>query len=146
MKLILLLKTRYKPSANILLEKDSELQHGPSWWMPLQFAVCEFLPERSGGLCFAYGLHVDELATVAAFGELHRAVNEGIESVVFAHAYVQTGVVYSTALALEDVACFGILSAEDFHAQTFAFRFADVLRTTDAFFMCQSGLFFLSWG
>lgn len=92
-------------------------------------------------LCFAYGSYVDELATVAAFGELYGAVHEGVESVVFAHAYVEARVVYGAALALDDVAGFGKLATEDFHAQTFAFRFAAVLRTTDAFFMCHSVFF-----
>ena len=79
---------------------------------PFWFAFC---------LCFGYGEHVDELATVASFRELHGSAHQSIKSVVFADAYVQAGVVDSAALTFDDVAGFGELSAENFYTESFAF-------------------------
>lgn len=67
------------------------------------------------------GLYVDELASVASFGEFHSATDESIEGVILTDAHVQTGVVYCSALTLEDVAGFGELAAENFNAESFAF-------------------------
>lgn len=50
------------------------------------------------------GLYVDELASFLTCGEDYYAIDEGEESVVFAHTYVETGMVLSAALALQDVA------------------------------------------
>ena len=49
-------------------------------------------------MCFllsGVGLHVDELAACLTGGEHYYAVDEGEESVVLTHAYVETGVVLS---------------------------------------------------
>ena len=72
-------------------------------------------------LCFAYGSYVDELATVAAFGELYGAVHEGVESVVFAHAYVEARVVYGATLTFDDVTGFAVLTTENLYSESFAF-------------------------
>lgn len=59
---------------------------------------------------------------VLAFSfEYYDTIGECEESVVFAHTYVFTWVVYCTALANKDVASFSKLTAEDFYAKSFAF-------------------------
>ena len=63
----------------------------------------------------------------AATAELHHAIREGVKGVVLADADVIAGVVLGAALANEDVARDGDLTAVDFDAQSFAFRFAAVL-------------------
>mgnify|MGYP004448535399 CR=1 FL=1 len=69
--------------------------------------------------------------------EFYYAVYESIESVVFAHADVEAGMVNGATLTLDDVAGFSKLAAKNFHSESFAFRLTAVLRTTDAFFMCH---------
>lgn len=54
-------------------------------------------------------------------GEDNGAVNESVESMVFAHPHVQAGVVNRTALTLDDVACLSLLATENFHTESFAF-------------------------
>ncbi len=76
---------------------------------------------RGSGLGFGDGVDVDELAAVLACGEGYGAVDECIDGVVFAHAYVETGMVDGAALTFDDVAGFGKLTAEEFHTETFAF-------------------------
>lgn len=66
-------------------------------------------------------MHIDILASLLAGRENHDAIDEGIESVVSADSYIQTRVMLSAALALQDVTGFAIAAAEDFHAQAFAF-------------------------
>jgi hypothetical protein len=39
---------------------------------------------------------------------------------VFSQSYIQTRIVLCTSLANYDVACFGSLTAEEFHAEAFA--------------------------
>lgn len=56
---------------------------------------------------------------------------------VFAHADVEAWVVYGATLADDDVASLASLSAEQFEAETFAFRVTAVLGTADAFLMCH---------
>lgn len=73
------------------------------------------------GLCFSYWNDVDELPAVATFGEADSTVYEGIEGMVLADADVETGMMYCAALTLEDVSGFCKLTAEDFHAESFAF-------------------------
>ena len=79
------------------------------------------LRDRGQQLCFAYGLHIDEFATIATFGETHDAVDEGLDCVVFTQTYVEAGVVDCAALTFDDVAGFGELATEDFHAKSLAF-------------------------
>jgi hypothetical protein len=64
--------------------------------------------------------------------------------VVFAHAYVSTGVVLSASLTDDDVAGYYLLAAEFLNAQAFAMRFTTVARTADAFLMCHFLILFLS--
>ncbi len=49
-------------------------------------------------------LYVDELTSFFTSREHYDTVDEGEESVVFAHTYVKTWVVSSAALTLQDVA------------------------------------------
>ena len=56
---------------------------------------------------------------------------------ILTHADVQTRMVYRTALTLNDIACFGVLTAKNLHSESFAFRLTAVLRTTNTFFMCH---------
>lgn len=87
--------------------------------MPMQaVAVLGWVPIV---LCFGYGNYIDEFASVATLGELHRATDQGIEGVVFAYADIQTRVVLCAALTFDDVACFCKLAAENFDAKSFAF-------------------------
>lgn len=72
-------------------------------------------------LCFAQGGYIDKLAAIATFGEENCAVDEGIDSVVFADAYVKAGVMHGAALTFDDVAGFALLTAEDFNAESLAF-------------------------
>lgn len=67
------------------------------------------------------GLHVDELATLFACGEHYNSVDEGEQSVVFAHAYIQSGMMLSATLTLQDVSGFAVRPTEDFHTKSFAF-------------------------
>ena len=87
-------------------------------------------------LCLGHRSYVDELAAVATFGELNCAVDKGIEGMVFTDTYVQTGVVNCTALAFQDIAGFGILTAENLNTESFAFIQATGLCTADPIFMC----------
>ncbi len=75
----------------------------------------------SSRLCLGDGCYVDEAATVATFGEEHGAIYQGVERVILAHAYIETGVMYGSTLALDDVACLGELAAKNLNTQTFAF-------------------------
>ena len=71
----------------------------------------------------------------------HYAVDQRKECVVLADADIVARVVHSTALADEDVARFGNLTAEEFYPQSLTFRFATVLGTTDSFLMCHFSSF-----
>ena len=67
-------------------------------------------------LCGLYGYY----ATVATVvGEFHRAVNEGIQRVIAAHANVLARVVNRAALADDDVACYAGLAATYLDAESF---------------------------
>jgi hypothetical protein len=83
------------------------------------------------------GSHIDEATTIAAFSEDHHAVDKSINSVILTHAYIKTGMVDSATLALDDVAGLASLATKNLHAETFAFGFAAVLRTTYTFLMCH---------
>ena len=75
-----------------------------------------------GKLCFSNydRSHVDKLAAAFTFGESYSAINEGVKSVIFAHANVQTGMVNCATLTFDDVACFCKLATEYFDAESFA--------------------------
>lgn len=76
-------------------------------------------------LCFSNfnrnRVYVDEFASAFSFGEDYSTVDESVESVVFAHTYVQTGMVNCATLTFDDIARFGILATEYFDAESFAF-------------------------
>jgi len=91
---------------------------------------------RCLGFC-RFGQNRNERTVVAFFGKHHRARYEGKQGVVFADADVFSRMVAGAALANNDVAGNGRLTSEDFNAQSFAFRFASVLRTADAFLVCH---------
>ena len=65
---------------------------------------------------FLGGEDADEGAVLAAFVELHHAIDEGVESVVLAHADVLAGVVDGAALADDDVAGDAFLTAKNLNA------------------------------
>ena len=67
------------------------------------------------------GGDVDEATSVATFGEEYGAVDERVEGVVLADAYVEAGVVDSAALTLQDIAGLAELAAKNLNTQTFAF-------------------------
>lgn len=67
------------------------------------------------------GSNVNKATSVLAFGEDYGTVNEGVESVVLTHAYVETGVVNRATLTLQDVTGLGKLAAKNLNTQTFAF-------------------------
>lgn len=93
-----------------------------------------FAPLRKRGHRYV-GLVVTFLA------ERHYAVDQRKERVVLADADIVARVVHRTALADEDVARFGNLTAEEFYSQSLTFRFATVLGTTDSFLMCHFSSF-----
>ncbi len=88
----------------------------------LQVAAVRALPviNKVCRLCLFgnFGVDVDELAAVAARREADSTADE---SVVFAYAYVQTGMVNGATLTFDNVACFGILATKDFYTESFAF-------------------------
>ena len=88
-------------------------------------------------LSFCKRSNVDELASTLTSSELYSTVNQSVDCVVFAHTNVEAGMVNSATLTLDDVACFATLTAENLNTESFAFRFAAVLRTTYTFFMCH---------
>ncbi len=111
--------------------------------MPSAFRYAPLAPVRTIRLCLAGRLHVDETAAFLAGGEHNHAIHEGVNRVVLAHTYVKTGMVNRATLTLDDIACFGVLTAKNLHSESFAFRLTAVLRTTDTFFMCHFFLEFI---
>lgn len=53
-------------------------------------------------------LYVDELAAFLANGEYHNTVNESEECVIFAHSYIETGMMLGATLTLKNVAGFAV--------------------------------------
>lgn len=72
-------------------------------------------------LSFSFDSHVDEAASVFAFSEHNNTVNKSVKSVIFTHTYVFTRMVNGTALTLDDVACFSMLTTENLNTKSFAF-------------------------
>ena len=70
--------------------------------------------------------HVDVGVTSAVL-ELYSTVNQSIQSVVLAHAYVLARTVLGTALTADDVTGLGKLTTKNLHAEAFAFALAAVL-------------------
>ena len=59
---------------------------------------------------------------------------------VLAHANVLARIVHGTSLANQNIARFGNLTAEKFHAETLAFGLPTVLGATYPFFVCHGNL------
>lgn len=74
---------------------------------------------------------------LALLAELYGSVYECEEGVILAHADVFTGVVDRAALTDDDVARLCELAAEQFDAESLAFRLTAVLRTTYTFLVCH---------
>ena len=66
------------------------------------------------------GLHVDKLTAVFTLSKYYSAINQSIDGVILAHAYIQTGMVNSTTLTLDDVTGFSILTAKNLNSESFA--------------------------
>ena len=64
------------------------------------------------------GNHTDSTAVETTFPELYGTIYECIEGVVLTHSNISAGIVTSTALANDDVACNTLFSAEDLDAQS----------------------------
>ncbi len=74
---------------------------------------------------------------MATFAELHRAIAQGEQRIVLTHAYIVAGVVMGAALTHDDITGDALLTTIYLNAQTFAFAFTSVSRTTYTFFMCH---------
>ena len=74
--------------------------------------------------------------------KFHDAVALGLQGVILAHDDVLTGIVLRAALTDDDVASDSGLSTEKFHSESFAFRLATVVGTTNAFLVCHISLVF----
>lgn len=74
-----------------------------------------------GRLCLFVRSDVDELTSTLTFAEHYDTVNQSVDGVVLTHAHVESGVVYSTALTLDDVARLSVLSAKNLNSESFAF-------------------------
>lgn len=78
------------------------------------------------------------LVLVCTFScELYFAVDQGEQSVIFAHADVFTRVYTCAALTNDDAASIDRLTAVNFNAQAFRFRVTAVARGAAAFFVCH---------
>ena len=62
-------------------------------------------------LSFCLRYYRNSALVSAALVEIHNAVNESVESIVFADTYILTRVVLCAALANDDVACDNLLAA-----------------------------------
>ena len=68
-------------------------------------------------LCFSSdGYYTYSTTVEATFLELYSTVNESIQGVVLTHSNVSAGVVTSTALANDNVACDTLFTAENLDA------------------------------
>ena len=86
---------------------------------------------------FAQRSYADVRLALALLAESDRTVDQREERMILTHAYVLTGVVNRAALTNDDVARLCELTAEQFDAESLAFRLAAVLRTTYTFLMCH---------
>ncbi len=96
---------------NVTLRKQADVPLGKS-----AFESCLL----TGSVC-CVGLHVDELATLFACGEYNYSVDEGEESVILAHADIETGMVHCATLAFDDIARLTVRTTKNFHTKSFAF-------------------------
>ena len=77
-------------------------------------APCFFRLQTNLGFCF--GEHGNHAAVAVAAVEVYRAINECIERVILAHAYIFAGIVHRTALTHDNVACDAGLSTPNLNA------------------------------
>ena len=84
--------------------------------------------------------HRDVRSVLFLFLEGNHSVYQSVQRVVLAHANVLARIVHGTSLANQNIARFGNLTAEKFHAETLAFGFPTVLGATYPFFVCHGNL------
>gem|GEM_PF-2717632 len=81
---------------------------------------------------------------IGFFTEFHDSVRQCEQCVVFAHAYIFTGVMLRATLTHDDISRDATLATKNFDAEPFRFRLASVFRTSYTFFMCHySSVFFV---
>ncbi len=95
-------------------------------------------------LSFGYGYDRYHALVTSSFVELHYAINQSIECVIFTDAHVSARIVLGATLTHDDVASYYIFTAEFFHAESLRSRLTAVLRTTYTFFMCHFYVLLLS--
>jgi len=78
-----------------------------------------------------------ERAVFVSFGENNATVYQSEQGVVFADPHIATGMMTGTALADDDIAAVGQLSAKNLDAQALTFRFAAVFGGSYTFLMCH---------
>jgi hypothetical protein len=111
---------------------------------PLGFALRETLAGLRNSLSFFRNVHqfvLEDPSVVFAelfFHELDFAAGQGEKSVVFAHADVCSREKLGSALANDDAAGFGNLTAENLYTESFGLRIPSVTGGTTCFFMCHS--------
>ena len=82
--------------------------------------------------------HTDKGAVVASLDlEFDLALGFRIESVIFAAAYIVSGVELGATLAHEDIARDDDFTTEFLHAQPFGFGIATIAGTARRFLMCH---------
>lgn len=86
---------------------------------------------------FSHRYYRYERFSFCFFLETYGPVHQSEQRVVLTDPYVFARVVNRTALTHDDVPSLSHLTAKEFDAQTLAFRFAAVLRTTYTFLMCH---------
>ena len=70
-------------------------------------------------------------------------MGQGEKRMVFPYSYIIAWVVLCAALPYNDIAGFGILTAEYLYTKAFSNRVANVLRTADSLFVSHSASLFI---
>lgn len=86
--------------------------------MGIALRFCEAVNFGRGLLCDGSNAHIR--LTRALLAEANGTVNKCEKSVVLTHTDILTGIVYSTALANDDVTSLSELTTEQLNAQSFA--------------------------
>ena len=105
---------------NISRDVKTQIRQHPQGGGMLPYRDSLFLTGVSR-LGFSYGLDVDKPTAILAFGEYYNAVDQSVDGVVLAHAYVEAGMVNCATLTLDDVTGFAMLTAENLYTESFAF-------------------------
>ena len=74
----------------------------------------------------------------ATLVELNCSVHQCIKRIVLTHSNVLACIVLRATLTNNDVACYYLLTAKNFHAQSLSSTLTAVLRTTYTFLMCHN--------